>query len=270
MTKRFLEKTVLITGASSGIGAALARELATQGAALTLCGRRLDRLQELKREFDAQNRRCIIRQCDVNKTSELEEAVNATVKEFGKLDVLVANAGFGVVGNFETLEIEDYRRQFETNVFGLLATAKAGLSELKKSRGVLVLLGSVASYVSLPGNTAYAMSKFAVRAFAEGVTPELKSAGVSVVLISPGFVESEIRRVDNRGQLQAEAADPVNAWLQMPADRAARIIARAIAKRKREKIVTFHGIIAVLLKRHFRGVFFWLASRGLRSRREPG
>lgn len=262
-------KSIMITGASSGIGAALAREVALQGGQVALCGRRLDRLRELKAELDSQGCRAIVLQCDVLKPEDLDRCISETVRTFGALDVLVANAGFGVVGTFEKLNVEDYRRQFETNVFGLLNTAKAGLSELKKSKGTLVLLGSVASYVSLPGNTPYSMSKFAVRAFAEGITPELKAEDVSVVLISPGFVESEIRRVDNKGVLRDVAADPVSPFLQMPSKTAARIIARAIRKGKREEIVTVHGKVAVFLSRHCPWIFRLFTSYGMRSRREP-
>jgi short-subunit dehydrogenase len=181
----------------------------------------------------------------------------------------VANAGFGVVGAVDTLHLEDYRRQFETNVFGVLHTIYATLAELRRSHGTLVILGSVSGYLAAPSASPYAMSKFAVRALAEALRAELAPQGVSVVLISPGFVDSEIRRVDNRGHLHPDAPDPVPRLLCMPTDRAARKIARAIALRRRERVITAHGTLAVLLARHTPRLMAFLLRHGRAIRREP-
>jgi len=119
---------VFITGASSGIGAALAREYARRGADLALAARRTDRLDALAAELSAQGRRALVLACDVTRDGELEAAVARTRDAFGRIDVVVANAGFGVVGPVERLRLEDYRRQFETNVFGVLRTVYATLA----------------------------------------------------------------------------------------------------------------------------------------------
>src|SRR5438309_116357 len=117
---RFSEKTVMITGASSGIGEALAREFARQGARLVLAARRTDRLKALSRELEAGGTRVIFYRCDVTKDGDLEHAVAMARSEIGPLNIVVANAGFGVVGLAERLTLEDYRRQFETNFYGVL------------------------------------------------------------------------------------------------------------------------------------------------------
>lgn len=234
-----------------------------------LAARRLERLEELVAKIKKGGGQALAVPCDVTRDGDPESAVQAAVREYGKLDVAVANAGFGVAAPFEKLTLEDYRRQFETNVFGLLRTSYAALPELKKSRGSLVLLGSVAGHISLPGNTPYTMSKFCVRALAEGLRYELKPAGVAVTLISPGFVDSEIRMIDNRGHLHSDASDPVPAWIRVPAKSAAREIARAIERRKAERIVTFHGKVAVLINRHFPWLLNLAKGGGLRSRPEP-
>ncbi len=126
----FTGHVVFITGASSGIGAALAREFAREGADLALAARRLDRLETLAADLRTQGRRVIVLPCDVTRDHDLRSAVGATVSELGRVDVVVANAGFGVVGPLERLTLDDYRRQFETNVFGVLRTIFAGLPEL--------------------------------------------------------------------------------------------------------------------------------------------
>jgi short-subunit dehydrogenase len=269
MAQRFCGKVVLVTGASAGIGAALAREFAHQGAAVALLARRTDRLQALAEEISAAGGEALALFCDVTRDGEVERGVTATLERFGRLDVVVANAGFGVVGRFESLSLADYRRQFETNVFGLVRTAQAGIQALRMSRGVLVVLGSVTGYLTGPGASPYAMSKFAVRAFAESVRPELAQAGVAVVLITPGFVDSEIRRVDNLGRYHPEAPEPIAAWLRMPAERAARTIVRAVSHRRAECIVTGHGMLAVFLARHFPRLVRLLARRSRPYRTAP-
>jgi short-subunit dehydrogenase len=267
---RFAGRVVLVTGASSGIGAALAREFARQGADLVLAARRLSRLADLAGELRTTGRRALAVSCDVTEDGAVEEAVRQGLDTFGRLDVAVANAGFGVVGPFERLALEDYRRQFETNVFGVLRTASAALPALRRSRGTLVIIGSVSGHVPTPGASAYAMSKAAVHALAGSLRAEALTDGVGVVLVSPGFVESEIRRVDNRGVHHPDARDTVPPWLVVPADRAARVIVRAVAHRRREVIVTGHGKVVVWLARHLPSVLaFALERGGYRSRREP-
>ncbi len=266
---RFAGKVALVTGASSGIGAALAREFARQGAAVALLARRVDRIEALAAELAGAGGRGLALSCDVTRDGDLERAVAAAVVEFGGLDVVVANAGFGVAGAFADLALEDYRRQFETNVFGVLRTASAALAELTRSRGALALVGSVTGYLPAPGSSAYAMSKAAVRSLADALRGELAPRGVAVVLLTPGFVDSEIRRVDNRGAFHPRAREPVPAWLRMPAETAARQMVRAIARRRRERVVTVHGKVAVMFARHTPRLVAWLAGRGRVSRPEP-
>ncbi len=140
--------------------------------------------------------------CDVTREGDLERSVNATRVAFGRIDIVVANAGFAVRGRLDTLALADYRRQFETNVMGVLRTVVAGLEELKRTRGCLVLMGSVGSYLALPEDSAYAMSKFAVRALAGALRDELAAYQIGVSLVCPGFVESEIYEIDNQGVRQ--------------------------------------------------------------------
>jgi short-subunit dehydrogenase len=266
---RFANHAVLITGASSGIGAALARELAREGASLVLMGRRRERLERLSTELEASGAQAVAHVGDVTRRADLDAAVALATTRFGRLDMAVANAGFGVVGPFASLTIEDYRRQFETNVFGLLETAKACLAELEKARGRLVLIGSVAGYIATPNASPYAMSKFAVRALAMALGPELGSRGVTVTLISPGFVASEIRQVDNEGAHHPHARDPMPDWLVLPAEVAARKIVAAAYRRRREAIVTAHGKVFVWLQRFAPWTLRLAMRRGVKGRPEP-
>jgi short-subunit dehydrogenase len=258
MTDRLAGKVALVTGASSGIGAALARELHRRGAAVALVARRGDRLGTLAAEL---GERALAVVADVTRDGQLENAVTATVERFGRLDIAVANAGFGVSGPVEELTLADYRRQFETNVFGVLRTLYATLGALKTTRGTFVLVSSVMGHLSAPGSTPYSMSKFAVRALAEGLRGELRPTGVGVVLVSPGFVDSDIRRTDRFGVAHEHGRDDVPPWLRMSADTAARRIARAIAHRRREAIITLHGKLGVFIARHLPRTTAWLTGR---------
>jgi short-subunit dehydrogenase len=242
-------KTVLVTGASSGIGAAVARELAARGANLVLLARRRERLDALAATLGARVR-VVVAEADVTRDGSIEEAVAAAEQSFGGLDVAIANAGFAVTGRLERLALDDYRRQMETNVFGVLRTIYAALPALKRARGQLAIMGSVAGHVPTPGTSPYNMSKFAVRALAEALHDELRAEGVGVTLLSPGFVVSDIGRVDNQGVSHARDSARVPAWLRMPTDEAARQIVDAIEARRREVIITAHGRVGVFLYRH--------------------
>ncbi len=241
---------MLVTGASSGIGEELAWQLGQAGAKLTLAARRKEMLENLAQKIAATGKqKPLVVQCDVAQDGDLQKAVAETVSQWGKLDVAIANAGFGVVGPLKKLSLEDYRRQFETNIFGVLRTIYAVLPEIEKNRGSIAIVGSVSGWTASAGASPYAMSKFAVRALANSITPELRLSGVKVTLISPGFVASNIRRVDNQGKFHEDAKEQIPAWLVMPTDKAVRQILRAIAGGKREAIITGHGKALVFLER---------------------
>jgi short-subunit dehydrogenase len=246
----FRNKAALITGASSGIGEELGWQLAQAGAMVTLAARRGDLLEKLAEKIVASGKRKpVIAECDVTKDGDLERAVAETVREFGRLDAVFANAGFGVAGPLKQLSIADYRRQFETNVFGVLRTVYAALPEIEKAKGNIVIVGSVAGWMPMPGASAYGMSKFALRSLANSILPELQPLGIKVTLISPGFVASNIGRVDNQGNLREKAPNPPPPWLVMPTDKAVAQILYAVARGKREAIITGHGKLAVALER---------------------
>lgn len=268
MAKRLDGKVAFITGASAGIGAAMAREFARRGADVVLTARRWDRLEALALELRAQGRRAIVAQCDVTADGELEAAVAEGLEALGRIDFVIANAGFGVTGWFHRRDLDDYRRQFETNVFGVLRTLSASVDALKASRGCLAIIGSVSGFVAMPGSSPYSMSKAAVHALADSFRAEVDRHGIGVTLVVPGFIESEIRRVDNTGVFRPDARDRIPDWLPMAADKAARKIVDAVERRRRVLVLTGHGRLAVRLQRHAPGLLAALISRvGGRLRR---
>jgi short-subunit dehydrogenase len=265
--KRFDGKVVFITGASSGIGEAMAREFAKRGAAIAVGARREDRLVALCQELRGLGAKALAVRCDVTVDGDLEEAAARIRAEFGGIDVVVANAGFGVVGRVDRLKLDDYRRQFETNVFGLIRTIQATVEDVKARKGSFALLGSVAAFASGAGGSPYQMSKAAVKSLGEAFWAEMAPLGVSVTTIHPGYVDSEIRTLDNKGLPKAGAKDPVPAWLMMRTDVAARQMVNAIACRRREAIITGHGKAIVAISRHFPNLLALVLKRGAASLR---
>jgi NADP-dependent 3-hydroxy acid dehydrogenase YdfG len=179
----------LITGASSGIGAATARRASEAGYRLVLAARRLERLEELASELGGPERALAVR-CDVTEWPEQEALVETTLDEFGRLDVAFANAGFGAPRSFLASTPEHWKDMILTNVYGAALTIRATLPALKESRGHLVLTSSVAGRRAVPGSV-YSASKWAVTGMGEAVRQELNETGVRVTLIEPGMVDTE-------------------------------------------------------------------------------
>lgn len=264
-----MSQTILITGASSGIGAGLARAYARRGDRLALVARRLDLLEALATELRGLGAEVTVHQGDVTRDGDVLRVVEDLAARGIGIDVVYANAGFGVAGNVQRLSIADYQRQFDTNVFGVLRTVKETVPALRKSRGRLVLVGSVAGHAASAGMSAYSMSKFAVRALAETLHGDLAPEGIGVTLVSPGFVDSDIRRTNNQGVVQVGAKDPIPAWLRVGTEQAAREIVRGVNRGKAEIVVTGHGKVIVFIARHFPGLLRWAGLRVYKGRPEP-
>lgn len=261
----FENHVVWITGASAGLGRGMAVEFARLGAQVAVSARRAEALAETVREIERVGGTGLAIPCDVTDETTLESAVARIVETWGRLDVAVANAGFGVVGPVEKLRAEDWRRQYEVNVIGLTQTARVAIPHLKTTRGRLALVGSVAGWVPAPGSAPYGSSKAAVRAIGQTLGLELHGSGVSCTTIYPGFVESDIGRVDNLNVVHPHARDHRPAALMWPTERAARVMVRAIRRRRRHFVFTGHGHLGAFLGMHFPG----LVHRILTSRLFP-
>ena len=268
--QNFKDKNVLITGASSGIGYNLSLELASRGANLILIARREHRLQELAQKIKKNDRKVLIIVGDVREKNDFQKVITRAHHEIGQIDIAVANAAIPTNGNFEDLTTDAYRRIFATNVFGVLNTTYACLNDLKNTKGTLVIIGSTMAYLATPGTSAYSMSKFAVRAFAETVRNELFEHEIKVILLNPGFVESEMRQIDNDGILDPERKDWAPSILVMSAQKAARKMAKAIYRKKREKFIGFNGYIGYWFRQYAPWLYFALLSTGNRIIRSLG
>jgi NADP-dependent 3-hydroxy acid dehydrogenase YdfG len=196
------DRVFLVTGASSGIGEATARQAAQAGFRLVLAARSVDRLSGLVDELGGSGRAVAVR-CDVTEWEQQEAMVKRALEEFGRLDVAFANAGFGAARGFLAESPEHWRSMVLTNVYGSALTIRATMPALKESRGHLLLTGSVAGRRALPGSL-YSATKWAVTAMGEAARQELNGTGVRVTLIEPGQVDTPFFERRPTDALQAE------------------------------------------------------------------
>lgn len=241
--------------------ATYAKELAREGAKVVLLARRTERLAAIAAEIDPSGQKVLAIPCDVALDGEVEKAANLAKSKFGKIDIVVANAGWSLKGKLADLSVNDYRKLFATNIFGVLNTIYATLDDLKERRGRLVVISSVKSYIALSGDSPYSMSKFALRALCESLSQELAPDGVSVIHICPGYVATEIRQIDNQGVWHPEWQDSIPSTLLISPSQTAKEIVRAISQRKKEKAIGNYSKIIIFMKRHIPGVVSWIISK---------
>jgi short-subunit dehydrogenase len=219
----------------------MALEFASQGAIVAISARRMDQLNEVAKEIETKGGTAKAFYCDVLDSKSIEACVNQIIADFGKLDIAVANAGYGVLGKIEDLTEEDWTRQLAVNVTGLALTCKFALPYLRKTQGRLALIGSVAAFISNPGTGAYGASKAAVHNIGESLQVELTGSGVSCTTIHPGLVDNNITRIDNEGNFHPDRSDPRPANLMWPTEKAAKVMVKAIEKRRKVYVFTGHG-----------------------------
>lgn len=242
-------KVVVITGASSGIGKALATTYAKSGAKLVLGARRLDRLESLASELDTET---ICVATDVTKEQDCKQLIDSAVDHFGKIDVLINNAGISMRALFEDLELDVLKNVMDVNFWGTVYCTKYALPHIIETKGSIVGVISIAGYVGLPGRTGYAASKFAVRGFLDTVRIENLHKGVHVLVAAPGFTASEIRTKALVEDGSSQGDTPRNESKMMSAEQCAQHIYKAVKRRKRSLILTFiEGKFTVFLSKFF-------------------
>jgi short-subunit dehydrogenase len=183
----------IVTGASSGIGAQLSRDLAARGMRVALLARRLDRLQELAAEIAGAGGEAFPVVCDVADRGQVERAVGAALERWGRIDLLVNNAGFGNHVLFKDHDVADIERMVRTNLLGVVYTIKAVLPTMRaRGRGWIVNLSSVAGRLGQPDEAAYSATKFGVTGLSEGISYELAPLGIHVMVVYPALVRTEM------------------------------------------------------------------------------
>ncbi|MEI6060134.1 MAG: SDR family oxidoreductase [Bacteroidota bacterium] len=242
------DKVVVITGASSGIGKALAYEFGNKGAKVVLAARNLAKLEEIVADLHKLGIEALAVKTDVSIENDCRELIEKTLTYFGRLDVMINNAGISMRALFADLQLDVMRRLMDTNYWGTVYCTKYAMPHLVKTSGSLVGVISIGGYIGMPGRSGYAASKFAVRGFLDTVRVENRKTGLHVLVVAPGFTTSNIRKAALLADGSEQGETPRDENHMMSAEVVAEHVYKAVAKRKRHVILTFvQGKLTVFL-----------------------
>jgi short-subunit dehydrogenase len=249
MATTFAGKVIVITGASDGIGAELARQLANDKPKLVLAARRRDALEAVARTCEARGAQTLIVPTDVGIESECRALISKAVEHFGAIDALVNNAGVSMHAPFD--EITDtgvYESLMRINLMGSVWPTHAALTHLKNTQGLVVAVSSLAGLVGVPARTTYCATKFAQTGFFEALRVEIEPQGVDVCIIYPGVVATEIRRNGWNAQGKTAGVSGLSEDKAMSVEECAGLIVDAMCARKREVVMSAKGKLGRWLK----------------------
>ena len=252
--KTLKDKVIVITGASSGIGEAMAREYAARGAKVVLGARSVQKLQLLAGEIRRHGGQAAYCGVDVTRPEECRGLIDTAVREFGGVDVLVCNAGISMRALFDDVELEVLHRLMDVNFWGTVNCCMYALPFLQRAKGSIVGVSSVAGLHGLPGRTGYSASKYAMTGFLETVRIENLKKGVHVMIAAPGFTASNVRFSALTADGSAQGESPRMEEKMMSAAEVARRIARGVVRRKRTLAMDFNGRATVLIKKFAPGL----------------
>lgn len=259
MGQVYREHVAVVTGGSEGIGLAIAQHLSREGARLVIGARRKEQLEVAAASLRKGGRECRAVPCDVTIPQQVGRLMEAGLERWDRIDIVVANAGVGLSGEFKDLSRDDLRQVFEVNVQGVLNTIQAALpAMLERGSGRIVLVSSVLGFRGVPGFAGYCATKAALNALAEALHVELAPHGIHVLLACPGLTETRFAEArlgpktdaDMRGKLKAQDADDCG-----------RLIVKALRKGKRRVVLTRDGRLLNRLSRHLPGLVDRLIAR---------
>lgn len=245
-----VNKVVIITGASSGIGLACAKEYASRGAAVSICARSADKLEEIKNELQSAGHRILVTPADVSKEEDCKRLIENTVKEFGKIDILINNAGISMRALFVDVDLAVMHKLMDVNFWGTVYCTKYALPYILQQKGSVVGVTSIAGFIGLPGRVGYSASKFAINGFLETIRVENLKTGLHVMVAAPGFTASNVRKAALTADGSAQGETPRHEEDMMSAEEVAVHMVKAINRRKRTLVLTFvEGKLTVFLRK---------------------
>ena len=245
------DRVVVVTGASSGIGEAMAREYAKMGAKVVMAARREEKLRRIAQEIESTGGKVVYCACDVTKEEECKHLIEVAVEEFGGVDVMICNAGLSMRALFDDCDLSVLHRLMDVNFWGTVNCTKYALPYLQRSHGSLVGISSVAGIHGLPGRTGYSASKYAMTGFLDTIRVENLKKGVHVMTACPGFTASNVRFSALTADGTQQGETPRNEAKMMTPEEVAHIVAKGIKRRKRLCLMEWEGRGTHLLKKFF-------------------
>ena len=259
---------VLITGGTSGIGLALAQEWGRKGARVAITGRNAGKLAEAQQHLNRQGIEVLAIQADAAREADNQRMVEETLQRFGRLDVLVCNAGISMRALFEELKLEVFRQVMDINFYGTVYAVKYALPHLLHSKGSIVGISSINGRRGTPARTAYTASKYAQEGFFESLRTEVMKRGVKVLVVCPGFTASNIRNAALTADGSQQGTSPREEAKMMSAEEVAQATLKALARGKRDLVLTTEGKLAVFLNKWIPGIMDKLVYN--KMAKEPG
>lgn len=245
-------KVVIVTGASSGIGEATAREFSKEGSKVVLAARRVDRLEALAKEVAAMETgaEALVVQADLSKLEDIQSLITKTLERFGRIDVLVNNAGFGRLDWLENLDpVKDIQSQFDVNVLGVIQTTRQALPVMIKQRsGHIINMCSMAGLVATPTYTIYAACKHAVHGFSEALRREVKPWGIDVSMIYPGGVTTEF---GSHAGIKRKTNATTPRFMLLTAEQVGREVVNLVRNPRAMRIIPWLWTFTVWMNRNF-------------------
>ena len=244
-------KLVIVTGASSGIGKACAEKFAQQGANVVLAARSGEKLQEVAKKISSYGVEVLSVVTDVSKEEDCKKLVDEALIKFGRIDVLVNNAGISMRAAFADLDVSVLKKVMDVNFWGMVYCTRYAIASILENKGSVVGVSSIAGYKGLPGRTGYSSSKFAMHGFLEALRIENIKKGLHVLIACPGFTASNIRNTALSGDGSSQGETPRDEQKMMQPEEVAAHIVGAVVKRKDRLTLTFNGKLTVLLNKFF-------------------
>jgi dehydrogenase/reductase SDR family protein 7B len=243
------DKVVIITGATSGIGEACALTFGKEGAKIVITGRNKEKLDLSFGRLKGQGIDVLAILADAGSEADNKKIADSAIKAFGRIDILINNAGISMRALFQDLDLEVFRKVMETNFWGTVYATKFCLPSILNSKGSIIGISSINGFRGTPARTAYTASKFAMNGFFESLRTEVMNQGVHVMVAAPGFTASNIRNNALTAHGEVQGASPRDEGKMMTAEEVAEEILKATLKRKRDLILTTQGKLAVFFNK---------------------
>jgi short-subunit dehydrogenase len=245
------DKVVVITGGSSGIGLALAEKFGIEGSKVVITGRNSENLKVAQEKLIAKSIEVLAVQADTVSFQDNQDLLSKVMEHYGRVDVIIANAGISMRAYFEDVQISVLERVMDVNFFGAVRFISTFLPQIIQNKGTVIGISSVAGYRGLPGRTGYCASKFALNGFLESLRTEMLEKNVTVMTVCPGYVASNIRATALLADGTPQNHSPRNEDKMMSAERCAHIIYQAFLKEKKVLILSFKDKITIFLSKLF-------------------